>query len=432
MIVLSLFDGISCGRYALETAGYDIIEYHRWEVDKWCSAISAYNYPDSASRGDVFDADFTRFNGADLVIGGSPCQYWSIAKNGRETTPDGMGWTLFMRYVDAVRQSGCKYFLYENNHSIHRDIKAAISRELGVEPVMINSALVSAQSRKRCYWIGRVENGITYPVHIPQPDDMGLMLRDVLEHNAVPYRDKACTLRASAGNKQGESNTLRHIESGGQFGYMGVAEPVGTTDIGKAYALTATYGNAVPIDPVKSHQRTMAAVRVGTLPRGDGEVTNSKQYRIYSPGGKSTGLCGEGGGLGAKTGLYAMSAVEPQSENKHTVYAVENGLITIKQKQYPIKLDDGYYIIRKLTPVECERLQTLPDAFTANGVDVNGKTISISDTQRDRALGNGWTASAIVHLLRQMFDAPESDDFRQCNWLDSPQLKQYYESEAIL
>ena len=125
MKVLSLFDGISCGRLALERAGIPVEEYHAFEIDKYAIQISKKNYPDIIHHGDVFDSDFTEFKGFDLLIGGSPCTFWSIAKKGRETTPDGIGGKLFMQYVRALKESGCKYFLYENNYSIHRTVNGA-------------------------------------------------------------------------------------------------------------------------------------------------------------------------------------------------------------------------------------------------------------------------------------------------------------------
>ena len=147
MKVLSLFDGISCGMAALERAGIPVEKYVAFEIDKYAIAISQKNYPQIKQRGNVLEGDFTQYKGFDLLIGGSPCTYWSIAKRGRETTCEGLGWTLFQEYVRALKESGCRWFLYENNYSIHKDIKTAISLALGVEPIMINSALVSAQSK---------------------------------------------------------------------------------------------------------------------------------------------------------------------------------------------------------------------------------------------------------------------------------------------
>ena len=182
MKVLSLFDGISCGRLALERAGLPVECYDAFEIDKYAVTVSKSNYPGIFHHGDVFDGDFTKFKGYDLLLGGSPCTYWSIARKGRETTSDGMGFKLFMEYVRALRESECRYFLYENNYSIHQNIKDEISRYLGVEPVMINSALLSAQNRKRCYW--------TNIPNVTQPDDLGIMLADVLE-DGVPWQNKS-------------------------------------------------------------------------------------------------------------------------------------------------------------------------------------------------------------------------------------------------
>lgn len=188
MKVLSLYDGISCGMVALERAGMSVERYDAFEIDKYAIKISEKNYPQIVHHGDVFDGNFTKFKGYDLLIGGSPCTYWSIARNGRETTPDGMGGKLFMEFVRALRESGCRYFLYENNNSIHKDIKAFISAQLGVEPIMINSALVSAQQRKRCYW--------TNIPDVSQPTDRGILLKDILQ-SGMPWQDKSYCLTAS-------------------------------------------------------------------------------------------------------------------------------------------------------------------------------------------------------------------------------------------
>ncbi len=172
MKILSLFDGISCGMVALERAGIPVERYDAFEIDKYAIQISQKNYPQIFHHGDVFGSDFTKFKGCDLLIGGSPCKYWSVAKKNRETTSGGEGFRLFMQYVRALKKSRPKYFLYENNHSIHKNIKDFISEQLGVEPIMINSALVSAQQRKRCYW--------TNIPNVKQPEDKGILLKDII------------------------------------------------------------------------------------------------------------------------------------------------------------------------------------------------------------------------------------------------------------
>ena len=419
MKVLSLFDGISCGMAALERAGIPVEKYVAFEIDKYAIAISQKNYPQIKQRGNVLEGDFTQYKGFDLLIGGSPCTYWSIAKRGRETTCEGLGWTLFQEYVRALKESGCRWFLYENNYSIHKDIKTAISLALGVEPIMINSALVSAQSRKRCYW--------TNIPGVVQPADRGILLRAILE-SGVAWREKGYCLRASYYKSSAANIT------GGHFSAPMAAEPLNITADGKAQCLRASchkdgirnlVGNTVD-------RRTCVAepVRIGTIENAAADQGHdSKQYRVYSPEGKSTTLCAEGGGVGAKTGLYACPlwadgaafrgrdsgcAYEIREDGKSNallavghasrlvamlpdgitkpVYEVRCGQVDIGEKAYPINLPDGFYIIRKLTPVECERLQTLPDGYTEG----------VSATQRYKCLGNGWTVDVIAHILRSV------------------------------
>ena len=122
MKVLSLFDGISCGMVALERAGIPVERYVAYEIEESAIKISKHHYPMIEECGDVFKADFTEYHGFDLLIGGSPCTFWSVARKDRETTSDGFGFELFKQYVRAWKESGCKYFLYENNYSMHKDI----------------------------------------------------------------------------------------------------------------------------------------------------------------------------------------------------------------------------------------------------------------------------------------------------------------------
>lgn len=155
MKVLSLFDGISCGMVALERAKIPVERYVAYEIEPNAIKVSKHNYPMIEQKGDVFNAEYTTGE-FDLLIGGSPCTYWSIAKAGnseaRETTSSGLGWELFSEYVRALREVKPSYFLYENNESMSEDIKNEITRTLGVEPVLIDSQDFTAQIRKRYYW----------------------------------------------------------------------------------------------------------------------------------------------------------------------------------------------------------------------------------------------------------------------------------------
>ena len=365
-----------------------------------------------------------------LLLGGSPCTHWSIAQTrNRETQPEGLGWELFRNYLIAKERYGPDFYLYENNKSMAPAIRAQITAELGVEPLLINSALVSAQSRQRLYW--------TNIPGVELPEDRGRILLDVLE-SGLPLREKGYTLKANY-SRASAVNAL----DGGHFPAPMAIEPVNVTTDGKAQCLRATYykdgirnmvGNTVD-------RKTCVAtpIRVGTIESGTG--SEGQEHRVYSASGKSKTLCGNGGGAGAKTGLYtvptdcpALRVAEatakgytdilpgecvdltmPNSKTRRgramrekanclttscqyyqycgtldrPIYEVRDGQITIKGQQYPIKLMDGYYIIRKLTVRECMRLQTVPEDFV----------FPVSDTQAYKMLGNGWTVDVIAHIL---------------------------------
>lgn len=176
MKVLSLFDGISCGMVALERAGIPVERYVAYEIEEDAIKISKKNYPQIEQCGDVMDADFSKYKDFDLLIGGSPCTHWSIARSrwkDREIKATGIGWDLFSQYVRALKEAKPKYFLYENNYSMSQEIKEQITSELGVNPIFINSNLVSAQDRKRLYW-SNIPN-------ISQPADKGILFKDILQ-----------------------------------------------------------------------------------------------------------------------------------------------------------------------------------------------------------------------------------------------------------
>lgn len=364
--VLSLFDGMACGMIAMQSVGLDVEEYYAYEIDKYAIQTALHNFPNIKELGDVFKADYTQYKGVDYLIGGSPCQHWSIAQSPdrRETVASGIGWGLFSQYVRALKEAEPKYFIYENNKSMANGIYDSISNTFGFEPIMINSTLVSAQNRQRLYWVGQKNADGTYSkVDVQQPADRRIFLTAVLD--GVTDREKSRCLIGSIGRTT-------------------------TREYYKKFQGEMTYE---PVD-------TVSPIRCFTLPRKDGVQTQSKQYRVYDIVGKSTTICAEGGGMGAKTGLYAIpiefdgdipiKAKSNTDGKSHNVYRVERGFIKIKDKFYPVKLPDGYYIIRKLTVAECKRLQTVPEWYE----------FPVSDTQAYKCLGNGWTCEVIAHLIR--------------------------------
>lgn len=173
MNVVSLFDGISCGYLALQRANIPIDSYIAYEIDKYAIRVSKANHPDIIHNGDVIGADFKTYKGYDLVIGGSPCTNWSIARRDKNETTIGNGIELFDEYVRALREIQPKYFLYENNFRIGKDVVGYITEKLGVEPILIDSSLVSAQRRKRLYW--------TNIPNVTIPTDKGIKLSDVVD-----------------------------------------------------------------------------------------------------------------------------------------------------------------------------------------------------------------------------------------------------------
>lgn len=361
-----------------------------------------------------------------LLLGGSPCTHWSIAQTkNRETEPSGLGWELFLNYRIALEKYKPDYFLYENNKSMSKAIRAQITKEFGFEPVLINSALVSAQSRQRLYWVGsRNLDGTYSKIDVVQPEDRGILLRDILE-TGLPIREKAYTLKAN----YGRGVVAEQFVDDGHFPVNGAAEPVNITADGKAATLTARPKGGGVDGPLYAMPST-EPIRVANIAGG------GQGNRIYSAEGKSCAIKAQGGGLGGHgQGLYAIPATghqanlgiegpaifqRPHGFNKggvkygkaptltangdwahnnylieaangktHPVHDVRDGLITIKGQQYPIKLADGYYIIRKLTVTECKRLQTVPDSYV----------FPVSDTQAYKMLGNGWTVDVIAHIL---------------------------------
>jgi DNA (cytosine-5)-methyltransferase 3A len=264
-----------------------------------------------------------------------------------------MGWKLFMRFVDAVRIIKPRFFLLENVASMPSNIKAYISEELGCEPVFINSSLVSAQHRKRLYWTNINGSSIT------QPKDRGILLKDI-----IFFTDKSSNALSMAENQKTGLSIANDAKETAEVGAAlrtredesGKYKRLEVRNDGKINALTTVQTDSVVCTPV----------RIGTFGKG------GQAQRIYSVRGKSVSIKSQGGGGGALTGLYK------------------------------IELPDGDYTIRKLTPTEAERCQTLDDGYTALGTDDNGNTVKISNTQRYRAIGNGFTVEVISHILSHM------------------------------
>lgn len=366
MKILSLFDGISIAQQAFKELGYEV-EYYASEIDKYAIQITQKNHPNTKQLGDIKDIDCTGGNlhygkgklaETDIyfLIGGSPCQDLSIAKKNRE----GLGGKrsgLFWEYVRILKELKPKYFILENVASMSREARKMITETLyDIEPIMIDASLVSAQQRKRLFWIGKLSDKrhIGYwdsadyeKVEIPQPIDSGIYLKDILESGKA------------------------------------VKE--------KAYCLTAHQKDFIN-DFIKRHQGNYVfknkPIRIGSVGKG------GQGDRIYSVHGKSVCLSASGGGRGAKTGLYLITGGAKRSrEGKGKTLEIrkdgKSNLLTTVSTDSLVVLKDYF---RPLTPVECERLQSLPDGYTDG----------LSKTARKKVLGNGFNCLVIKHILENM------------------------------
>lgn len=270
MKILSLFDGISCGMVALNRANIEVDKYVAYEIEENAIKVSNYNYPSIEHKGDVFKAIYSDGE-FDLLIGGSPCTYWSIAKAGqdREVTSSGFGWELFMQYVRALKEVNPKYFLYENNFSMSEDIKNEITKKLGVEPIMIDSADFSSQIRKRYYWTN-------IPVNMNYKKS-SLVIKDILFEHKYRVKDFSKYKDTVKWNKD---KTVCSWDTSGK-GYYSQANRCRVVNI-KSNTLPASGNdkNNIWLDDFKCRTlHPVEAERLQTLPDNYTECLNSKVKR---------------------------------------------------------------------------------------------------------------------------------------------------------
>lgn len=317
MRVLSLFDGCGMCYQALKEAGIQVSRYYASEIDKFAMQIANKNHPNIIQLGDITlldEAKLLELGEIDLICAGFPCTSLSIAARQKESGLEKGQSTLFYEALRVLSTVKPKYFLIENVASMKHSDRDKITEALGVEPIMINSALVTAQSRKRYYW--------TNIPNVTQPEDRGILLKDVLDS--------------------------------------------GFTERHKSLCVTASYHKVCPNDYFLFGNRQMIFTKpvfLGGVPSKNHTKGYGQGNRVYSVEGKSVTLSANGGGKGAKTGLYEMKE-----------------LVTNELKP----------IVRRLSTLECERLQGLPEGYTEG----------VSETQRYRMIGNGFTVPVISHILR--------------------------------
>ena len=342
-----------------------------------------------------------------LLIGGSPCTKWSVAqKNGRETEPSGIGWELFKNYKIALDKYNPDYFLYENNKSASQAIKDEIKKELGVvvpdlltednghRMTHLDSALVSAQHRERFYVTNFGDIGI--------PKDQGILLRDVLD--GVSDREKARTVLSSVGRTTEREYFVKRQNTM-------AFEPINPLKNGKARTVTEGYANKAAAHILESNysdnpnkQTWDSVAEPITTPEGKSQTIKAQcqqtnEDNIIRYAGSSFGASGVAE-MVKKVGIYSypiewdkqgrpIKAISGSDGKAYRVHEVRDGKIEIKGQKYPIKLQDGFWLIRKLTVSECMRLQTIPSWYH----------FPVSDSQAYKMIGNGWTIRVITHLL---------------------------------
>lgn len=368
-IALSLFDGMSCGQIALQRAGIKVDYYLASEVDKAAIAVATRNWPDMIHLGDVREVDGTSMVSPFILMGGSPCQSFSFAGKrkgmatveGEEITTldrylelkkDGFEFEgqsyLFWEYVRILRETKPKYFLLENV-MMSEKWKNVISDVLEVQPILINSALVSAQNRKRLYW--------TNIPDITQPEDRGLLLRDIIEKGMVDREKSLCVTTRVAGATAKRYLEKKHHQMvlDGQF-----------VDREKSFCLDANYYKGGNPEQYFSKSRRQLVFS---------ENLELKEFQ------EST-ICHHVANATDIKGNESIKRIYAESGKSPTITAMGGG-----HREPKILCENVYW--RKLTPLECERLQTVPENYTAH----------VSNSQRYKMLGNGWTVDVIAHIL---------------------------------
>ncbi len=521
-VVLSLFDGMSCGQIALNRAGISYGKYYASEIDRHAIKVTQHNYPDTIQLGSVVDIDVSQLEPIDLLIGGSPCQSFSFAgkRNGMTTTCNEEIYTLekylelknggfkfegesylfweYMRILTDIRKYNPNVLFLLENVEMGNKWERVLSEAIGIYGVHINSALVSAQNRKRIYWtnIGVREEGLFGELHsdIPQPEDRGILLKDILEDsvdekyylsdkmlnyfnnrasnfnngkvNIRSENDKATTITASCKsvdisdnfildtnlkpkpNQQKASCFTAGGNSGGLHSDMDLIcaamrgrgenneQQLEPQSSGKTNALTSVQKDNLVV--VGCDYRSDEGIRYrnngksGTLQaRARNDESCGQLVSIVIPEATSKGYveiepgeCFDAENINSKTRrgrkmkdksnclmaketdfmLYEGSLTADQlakfnpdvdvSKHNALTQAIGRGGSSSEYMDSVSKVSSLSPRIRRLTPIECERLQTVKDNYTS----------CVSDSQRYKMLGNGWTVDVIAHIFGSLLN----------------------------
>ena len=312
--------------------------YVAYEVEPHAISLAKHNFPFIEEMGDIFQADFKPYIGFDWIIGGSPCTFWSVVqKKGRETTASGMGWELFSQYLRALHTVKPRYFLYENNKSMSKEIRSQITKEFGFEPHELNSALVSAQNRERLYWVGERQDDGTYrQVKIRPIRDRGITVPMILDPLRASLFDSAVVPAKALGC----ATRGRYINDTKQ-----IQQHLEVRLDGKTNTITTVPKDCLMVLP------------------------------LYEEGSWS---------------LLRQPMTTQISGKNCVIYPVRNHSIETNRETYQVSLQDGFYVVLKPTLSECKRIQTIPDWYSMS---------CAPEYYARRCIGNGWTVEIIKHLI---------------------------------
>ena len=377
MNVLNLFGGMEVGRLAMDRANVSVDRYYSAEVDPYAIKIANKNHPDIIQLGDITDIDYDDLfyeEKIDLLMGGSPCQGFSFA--GEQLAFDDPRSKLFFEFIRARDFLQPKYILLENVR-MKKEFEDVITEHMGFPPQLLNSSVVSAQNRWRNYWFGVLINGKYEQIMIPPMEDKGLVLKDILQtdhdESPVPINERNARHHKNP-NQKALCATASMYKGAGNNGMTLVDRliPVGQAEEYAHYNYRATK---------EVYHMDGKAPTLLTMQGGNREP----KVATYSPkGGRIVNRRLDANGVRKdyQMDLPLEPQVEVRSDDK------TNCLTTVQKDNVVV---EGM-TWRKLTPVECERLQTLPDNYTEG----------VSKTQRYKMIGNGWTVDVIAHILGEM------------------------------
>ncbi len=417
---------MSCGQIALSKAGIIVDNYFASEIDKHAISITMKNFPNTQQLGNVVEVDGHSLPKIDLLIGGSPCQSFSFAgkRKGMSTKSEEKILTLdqylylkqegfqfegqsflfweYIRLLNELRIKNQNVFFFLENVIMSEEWEKVLSFAIGVNPIEVNSSLVSGQNRRRLYWtnIGMKPSGLFgyLETFIKQPKDKKILLKDILQDN--PNAKHFLSEKAIEKIKRHNNNSIENIKSNtihaGYYKNGGRDQQYVCQDIEEKYFLSEK-----TIDLFKDNHKKMVLNNNGfsfnptngmkkasTITTKEGRRMENNYLIVASRGRNPENP------KSRKSGINTQQQLEARFDGKTnclTSVQKDNLLIHFKDSKEDSSKEKNFRI-RRLTPVECERLQTVPDNYTEG----------VSDTQRYKMLGNGWTVDVVKHFFEYL------------------------------